>query len=299
MVETMKATILSPSNTGLKVTIEDACAASAQGVDSSDIRDASNMKHKGTARKSQKEPPPHPGCHLSGDILPHPGQSSATMIIADYFGVTLTSYMPDHTLKSQIEATMGICLQFNALTGRTSGVRRIAFDGETACRGSAFRQSLAMIGVYVAPGDPTYHCPRAERAIQEIKRMAARIQAMLLWRPTGIPRAYHHLLTHCCYIRAHLVRPGHDPSGITPYHELTGSTRSWRGCALLPYGSVVSALRTAEGEWHSEHLSLKNFFERPFRPFPICKTIARSQPDPQNRARCPVHREEVDFLQLI
>ena len=105
MVETMKATILSPSNTGLKVTIEDACAASAQGVDSSDIRDASNMKHKGTARKSQKEPPPHPGCHLSGDILPHPGQSSATMIIADYFGVTLTSYMPDHTLKSQIEAT--------------------------------------------------------------------------------------------------------------------------------------------------------------------------------------------------
>ena len=139
---------------------------------------------------------------------------------------------------------MGICLQFNALTGRTSGVRRIAFDGETACRGSAFRQSLAMIGVYVAPGDPTYHCPRAERAIQEIKRMAARIQAMLLWRPTGIPRAYHHLLTHCCYIRAHLVRPGHDPSGITPYHELTGSTRSWRGCALLPYGSVVSALRT-------------------------------------------------------
>ena len=50
MVETMKATILSPSNTGLKVTIEDACAASAQGVDSSDIRDASNMKHKGTAR---------------------------------------------------------------------------------------------------------------------------------------------------------------------------------------------------------------------------------------------------------
>ena len=167
MVETMKATILSPSNTGLKVTIEDACAASAQGVDSSDIRDASNMKHKGTARKSQKEPPPHPGCHLSGDILPHPGQSSATMIIADYFGVTLTSYMPDHTLKSQIEATMGICLQFNALTGRTSGVRRIAFDGETACRGSAFRQSLAMIGVYVAPGDPTYHCPRAERAIQD------------------------------------------------------------------------------------------------------------------------------------
>jgi hypothetical protein len=46
-----------------------------------------------------------------------------------------------------------------------------------------------MIGVYYEPGDPTYHCPRAERAIQEDKRMASRVQATLLWRPNGIPRA--------------------------------------------------------------------------------------------------------------
>ena len=80
-------------------------------------------------------------------------------------------------------------------------------------------------------------------------------------------------------------------------------TQGKTGCnALLPAEDERDQRQAGagvEGEWHSEHLSLKNFFERPFRPFPICKTIARSQPDPQNRARCPVHREEVDFLQLI
>ena len=52
----------------------------------------------------------------------------------------------------------------------------------SACKGAAFRSSIAALGVQVIPGDPTYHCPRAERAIQEIKHMAARIRATLVWK---------------------------------------------------------------------------------------------------------------------
>ena len=93
-----------------------------------DIRDASNLKHKGTSHASQKEPPEYPGCHLYADFLPHPGLQSHTLIAADYFGVTLAAYMPDKTLNSQIDATMELCAQFNALSGRTSGVRSIAVN---------------------------------------------------------------------------------------------------------------------------------------------------------------------------
>ena len=79
--------------------------ATAHG-DAIDIRDASNLKHKGTSHASQKEPPEYPGCHLYADFLPHPGLQSHTLIAADYFGVTLAAYLPDKTLNSQIDATM-------------------------------------------------------------------------------------------------------------------------------------------------------------------------------------------------
>jgi|GEM_PF-3995627 len=245
MSSTVENTILSPSNTGLPVTVDDMRAVATAHGDAIDIRDASNLKHKGTSHASQKEPPEYPGCHLYADFLPHPGLQSHTLIAADYFGVTLAAYLPDKTLNSQIDATMELCAQFNALSGRTSGVRSIAFDGESACKGAAFRSSIAVLGVHVLPGDPTYHCPRAERAIQEIKTMAARIRATLVWKLETVPRAMHYLVQHCCHMRAHFVRPSAVSQGVSPYHELTGTTRGWRGCSLLPFGCAAYALRTS------------------------------------------------------
>ena len=123
MSSTVENTILSPSNTGLPVTVDDMRAVATAHGDAIDIRDASNLKHKGTSHASQKEPPEYPGCHLYADFLPHPGLQSHTLIAADYFGVTLAAYMPDKTLNSQIDATMELCppLDYLAFYGRVRG----------------------------------------------------------------------------------------------------------------------------------------------------------------------------------
>jgi hypothetical protein len=42
----------------------------------------------------------------------------------------------------------------------------------------------------------------------------------------------------------HFVRPTSSSQGISPYHELSSTTRGWRGCSLLPFGCAAYALRT-------------------------------------------------------
>ena len=159
----------------MAVTADDMQAAATHFSAAIAIRDASNLQHAGTHHGTQKAPPEYPGLRLYADMVEHTGAATYTLLVSDHFGLTMGVYMHDKSLKSQQEATMTAILQFNALAGKPNGVKEIIFDGESACRGLAFRNAIGTLGVYVHPGDPTYHQPRVERAIQEIKQMASRI----------------------------------------------------------------------------------------------------------------------------
>ena len=79
-------------------------------------------------------------------------------------------------------------------------------DAENVCVSQHFKSAMAGLQIRVQASAPTYHQCRAERIIQDVKLMAARIEGSLLWELRRIPNEEHHLYAHLCYARAHLAR---------------------------------------------------------------------------------------------
>jgi hypothetical protein len=173
--------------------------------------------------------------------VPHKAGPGATLLCAEFGGFTIPVDVPSMTATAVADACADAVNRMSSYSCQP--VVELWVDAENVCVSQHFKSAMAGLQIRVQASAPTYHQCRAERIIQDVKLMAARIEGSLLWELRRIPNEEHHLYAHLCYARAHLARQD-GGTGVTPYLQLTGRARSWHGVPLLDYGCVVMALRT-------------------------------------------------------
>jgi hypothetical protein len=89
--------------------------------------------------------------------------------------------------------------------------------------------------------------PVAESHIRRVDEAVALINATLEFNSENIPKGEVELYHHVMMVRNHkpTKKEGVDAPIIdTPFHAYTGNTRSFRNHKLVPYGSVVTVMRS-------------------------------------------------------
>jgi hypothetical protein len=253
--ETLKAIALSPANRNLSVTVRDIERSTSLHTEPMLAMQLVKAQKQYTKAESTTKVTKC-GQVICCDFKPLRGNGHLLLGFDKYSG--FSRYAHCHSLDNQsiLKCFEDLIAQFNSL-GRTSNstakVNKIYMDADPRVSNSSLvvedvrKLLMASKSVEIVVMSPEHHQPFAESHIRRVDEAVAMINATLEFDNSNIPSGeieiYHHVLT----VRNHKPskKEGVEaPITDTPYHAYTGKSRSFRNHKLIPYGSVVTVLRT-------------------------------------------------------